>query len=109
MQDSQVQLLRTGLKKYLHPSGILLRVSTYENKLPVLASSIWKWSSCSDQVDIVLLSKFAAKLDVDGATGQSTGCGFVEYDTIEAAEKARKAMHCRFLDRWIISVEPAKE
>ncbi|KAL8121608.1 hypothetical protein AgCh_018370 [Apium graveolens] len=38
-----------------------------------------------------MFSKFAAKLVVAGASGRF---GYVAYDTIEAAEKARKAMDC---------------
>ncbi|XAR68974.1 hypothetical protein NMG60_11000401 [Bertholletia excelsa] len=49
-----------------------------------------------------------AKVVVDRATGRSKGFGFVTYATIEEAEKARQEMHAKFLDGWVIFVDPAK-
>ncbi|XP_021743155.1 organelle RRM domain-containing protein 2, mitochondrial [Chenopodium quinoa] len=49
-----------------------------------------------------------AKIIVDRPTGKSKGFGFVTYATIEEAEKAREAMNAKFLDGWVIFVDPAK-
>ncbi|KAL8125874.1 hypothetical protein AgCh_013250 [Apium graveolens] len=49
-----------------------------------------------------------AKVIVDRACGRSKGFGFVTYDTIEEAEKAREGMNAKFLDGWVIFVDPAK-
>ncbi|KAB1224037.1 Glycine-rich RNA-binding protein 6, mitochondrial [Morella rubra] len=57
-------------------------------------------------------SSFGQLLDVkvitDRATGRSKGFGFVTYTTIEEAEKAREGMNAKFLDGWVIFVDPAK-
>ena len=50
----------------------------------------------------------AAKVITDRATGRSKGFGFVTYATIEEAEKAREGMNAKFLDGWVIFVDPAK-
>lgn len=50
----------------------------------------------------------AAKVITDRATGRSKGFGFVSYATIEEAEKAREGMNAKFLDGWVIFVDPAK-
>ncbi|XP_059296389.1 organelle RRM domain-containing protein 2, mitochondrial [Lycium ferocissimum] len=49
-----------------------------------------------------------AKVITDRATGRSKGFGFVSYATIEEAEKAREGMNAKFLDGWVIFVDPAK-
>ncbi|CAK9147245.1 unnamed protein product [Ilex paraguariensis] len=49
-----------------------------------------------------------AKVIVDRASGRSKGFGFVTYETIEAAEKAREGMNAKFLDGWVIFVDPAR-
>lgn len=49
-----------------------------------------------------------AKVITDRATGRSKGFGFVAYETIEEAEKAREGMNAKFLDGWVIFVDPAK-
>ncbi|MCD7453955.1 hypothetical protein HAX54_022767 [Datura stramonium] len=49
-----------------------------------------------------------AKVITDRATGRSKGFGFVTYETIEEAEKAREGMNAKFLDGWVIFVDPAK-
>ncbi|KAA8518872.1 hypothetical protein F0562_016354 [Nyssa sinensis] len=49
-----------------------------------------------------------AKVIVDRASGRSKGFGFVTYATIEEAEKAREGMNAKFLDGWVIFVDPAK-
>ncbi|CAN4118321.1 unnamed protein product [Withania somnifera] len=36
------------------------------------------------------------------------GFGFVSYETIEEAEKAPEGMNAKFLDGWVIFVDPAK-
>ena len=51
---------------------------------------------------------FAVKVITDRATGRSKGFGFVTYETIEEAEKARQEMSGKFLDGWVIFVDPAK-
>ncbi|CDP06644.1 unnamed protein product [Coffea canephora] len=48
------------------------------------------------------------KVITDRATGRSKGFGFVTYETIEEAEKARQEMSGKFLDGWVIFVDPAK-
>ena len=50
----------------------------------------------------------AAKVITDRATGRSKGFGFVTYATIEEADKARDGMNAKFLDGWVIFVDPAK-
>ncbi|KAG2690475.1 hypothetical protein I3760_09G188500 [Carya illinoinensis] len=49
-----------------------------------------------------------AKVIADRATGRSKGFGFVTYASIEEAEKAREGMNAKFLDGWVIFVDPAK-
>ncbi|KAF5476016.1 hypothetical protein F2P56_007763 [Juglans regia] len=49
-----------------------------------------------------------AKVIADRATGRSKGFGFVTYKSIEEAEKAREGMNAKFLDGWVIFVDPAK-
>ncbi|KDP35596.1 hypothetical protein JCGZ_09034 [Jatropha curcas] len=49
-----------------------------------------------------------AKVVVDRASGRSRGFGFVSYTTIEEAEKARENMNAKYLDGWVIFVDPAK-
>ncbi|XP_010260092.1 PREDICTED: glycine-rich RNA-binding protein 6, mitochondrial [Nelumbo nucifera] len=49
-----------------------------------------------------------AKVIADRVSGRSKGFGFVTYATIEDAEKAREGMNAKFLDGWVIFVDPAK-
>ncbi|CAH9125152.1 unnamed protein product [Cuscuta epithymum] len=49
-----------------------------------------------------------AKVITDRATGRSKGFGFVTYETIEEAQKAREEMNAKYLDGWVIFVDPAK-
>ncbi|KAF8043172.1 hypothetical protein BT93_A1497 [Corymbia citriodora subsp. variegata] len=49
-----------------------------------------------------------AKIITDRMSGRSKGFGFVTYETIEEAEKAREGMNAKFLDGWVIFVDPAK-
>ncbi|OIT24539.1 PREDICTED: glycine-rich RNA-binding protein 6, mitochondrial [Nicotiana attenuata] len=49
-----------------------------------------------------------AKVITDRATGRSKGFGFVSYETVEEAEKAREGMNAKFLDGWVIFVDPAR-
>lgn len=49
-----------------------------------------------------------AKVVADRATGKSKGFGFITYKTIEEAEKAREEMNAKFIDGWVIFVDPAK-
>ncbi|KAK9140951.1 hypothetical protein Scep_010632 [Stephania cephalantha] len=49
-----------------------------------------------------------AKVIVDRVSGRSKGFGFVTYATIEEAEQAQKGMNAKFLDGWVIFVDPAK-
>ncbi|CAN1304391.1 Organelle RRM domain-containing protein 2, mitochondrial, partial [Linum perenne] len=49
-----------------------------------------------------------AKVIIDRASGRSKGFGFVTYETIEEAEKAKLEMNAKFLDGWVIFVDPAK-
>lgn len=51
---------------------------------------------------------FAAKVITDRVSGRSKGFGFVTYTTLEEAEKAREGMNAKFLDGWVIFVDPAK-
>lgn len=50
----------------------------------------------------------AAKIIIDRGSGKSRGFAFVTYDTVEEAEKAREGMNAKFLDGWVIFVDPAK-
>ena len=45
---------------------------------------------------------------MDRATQRSKGFAFVTYASIEEAEKAREGMNAKFLDGWVIFVDPAK-
>ncbi|PSS23746.1 Glycine-rich RNA-binding protein [Actinidia chinensis var. chinensis] len=49
-----------------------------------------------------------AKVVMDRVSGRSKGFAFVTYATIEEAEQARKEMNAKFLDGWVIFVDPAK-
>ncbi|KAJ7977089.1 Glycine-rich RNA-binding protein [Quillaja saponaria] len=49
-----------------------------------------------------------AKVITDRMSGRSKGFGFVTYKTIEDALKAREGMNAKFLDGWVIFVDPAK-
>ncbi|KAG0450769.1 hypothetical protein HPP92_026570 [Vanilla planifolia] len=49
-----------------------------------------------------------AKVITDRVSGRSKGFGFVTYATVEEADKARYAMNAKFLDGWVIFVDPAK-
>ncbi|RAL51454.1 unnamed protein product [Cuscuta campestris] len=49
-----------------------------------------------------------AKVVTDRATGRSKGFGFVTYETIEEAQKAREGLNAKYLDGWVIFVDPAK-
>ncbi|KAK2418008.1 hypothetical protein P8452_62319 [Trifolium repens] len=49
-----------------------------------------------------------AKVIMDRASGRSKGFAFVSYATVEEAEKAREGMNAKFLDGWVIFVDPAK-
>ncbi|KAJ8754144.1 hypothetical protein K2173_002043 [Erythroxylum novogranatense] len=49
-----------------------------------------------------------AKVITDRPTGRSKGFGFVTYTNMEEAEKAREGMNAKFLDGWVIIVDPAK-
>ena len=44
----------------------------------------------------------------DRETGRSKGFGFVTYATIQDAEKAKEGMNAKFLDGWVIFVDPAR-
>ncbi|CAL5194972.1 unnamed protein product [Lathyrus oleraceus] len=49
-----------------------------------------------------------AKVIIDRASGRSKGFAFVSYATVEEADKAREGMNAKFLDGWVIFVDPAK-
>ncbi|XP_076955056.1 organelle RRM domain-containing protein 2, mitochondrial-like isoform X1 [Bidens hawaiensis] len=49
-----------------------------------------------------------SKVIMDRATQRSKGFAFVTYASIEEAEKAREGMNAKFLDGWVIFVDPAK-
>ncbi|CAB4284456.1 unnamed protein product [Prunus armeniaca] len=49
-----------------------------------------------------------AKVVIDRASGRSKGFGFITYTSIEEAEQARQGMNAKFLDGWVIFVDPAK-
>ncbi|XP_011094828.1 glycine-rich RNA-binding protein 6, mitochondrial [Sesamum indicum] len=49
-----------------------------------------------------------AKVIIDRGSGRSKGFGFVTYETVEEAEKAREGMNAKFLDGWVIFVDPAR-
>ncbi|XP_054783710.1 organelle RRM domain-containing protein 2, mitochondrial [Prosopis cineraria] len=49
-----------------------------------------------------------AKVITDRISGRSKGFGFVTYANIEDAEKAKEGMNAKFLDGWVIFVDPAK-
>ncbi|PWA92702.1 RNA-binding (RRM/RBD/RNP motifs) family protein [Artemisia annua] len=49
-----------------------------------------------------------SKVIMDRPTQRSKGFAFVTYASIEEAEKAREGMNAKFLDGWVIFVDPAK-
>ncbi|PIA53025.1 hypothetical protein AQUCO_01000710v1 [Aquilegia coerulea] len=49
-----------------------------------------------------------ANVVTDRASGRSKGFAFVRYASIEEAEKAREGMNAKYLDGWVIFVDPAK-
>ncbi|AEC09410.1 putative RNA recognition motif domain, nucleotide-binding alpha-beta plait domain superfamily [Arabidopsis thaliana] len=49
-----------------------------------------------------------ARVITDRDSGRSKGFGFVTYATIEDAEKAKAEMNAKFLDGWVIFVDPAR-
>ncbi|GAV62692.1 RRM_1 domain-containing protein [Cephalotus follicularis] len=49
-----------------------------------------------------------SKVITDRVTGSSKGFGFVTYATVEEAERAKEGMNAKFLDGWVIFVDPAK-
>ncbi|XP_078445339.1 RNA-binding (RRM/RBD/RNP motifs) family protein [Wolffia australiana] len=49
-----------------------------------------------------------AKVIMDRVTGRSKGFGFVRYATVDEACSAREGMNAKFLDGWVIFVDPAK-
>ncbi|XP_028758215.1 organelle RRM domain-containing protein 2, mitochondrial [Neltuma alba] len=49
-----------------------------------------------------------AKIITDRISGRSKGFGFVSYANIDDAEKAKEGMNAKFLDGWVIFVDPAK-
>ncbi|KAK6942932.1 RNA recognition motif domain [Dillenia turbinata] len=51
---------------------------------------------------------FESKVITDRMSGRSKGFGFITYETVEEAEKAREQMNAKFLDGWVIFVDPAK-
>lgn len=51
----------------------------------------------------------AAKVITDRVSGRSKGFGFVRYASLEEAETARQEMNAKFLDGWVIFVDPAKQ
>ncbi|XP_024003988.1 organelle RRM domain-containing protein 2, mitochondrial isoform X1 [Eutrema salsugineum] len=50
----------------------------------------------------------AARVITDRETGRSKGFAFVTYATIDDAEKAKEGMNAKFLDGWVIFVDPAR-
>ncbi|KAL0375187.1 UNVERIFIED_CONTAM: Organelle RRM domain-containing protein 2, mitochondrial [Sesamum radiatum] len=49
-----------------------------------------------------------AKVIIDRGCGRSKGFGFVTYEIVEEAEKAREGMNAKFLDGWVIFVDQAR-
>ncbi|KAM6575152.1 hypothetical protein CsatA_023479 [Cannabis sativa] len=49
-----------------------------------------------------------AKVITDRVSGRSKGFGFITYTSIEEAENAKEGMNAKFLDGWVIFVDPAK-
>lgn len=49
-----------------------------------------------------------ARVITDRESGRSKGFGFVTYATIQDAEKAKEGMNAKFLDGWVIFVDPAR-
>ncbi|XP_009350094.1 organelle RRM domain-containing protein 2, mitochondrial [Pyrus x bretschneideri] len=49
-----------------------------------------------------------AKVVMDRVSQRSKGFGFITYASVEEAEKAREGMNAKFLDGWVIFVDPAK-
>jgi len=65
-------------------------------------------SSFSSRLIVMCFYYCAAKVVTDRVSGRSKGFGFVRYATIDEAEKARQEMNAKFLDGWVIFVDPAK-
>lgn len=61
----------------------------------------------SSHISLVLFG-VAARVITDRETGRSKGFGFVTYATLEDANKAKEGMNAKFLDGWVIFVDPAR-
>ncbi|XP_042054600.1 organelle RRM domain-containing protein 2, mitochondrial-like [Salvia splendens] len=87
-----------------------------ESTLPTLTSPKLFVSGLSrTTTDDMLYKAFApfgnlreAKVIIDRGSGKSRGFGFVTYDSVEEAEKARSGLNSKYLDGWVIFVDPAK-
>ncbi|CAO2839413.1 unnamed protein product [Amaranthus hypochondriacus] len=87
-----------------------IRLNSTLTSPKLFISGLSKWTT-----DEKLIEAFApfgqlveAKVIVDRPTGISKGFGFVTYATIEQAQLAREQMNAKFLDGWVIFVDPAK-
>ena len=58
-------------------------------------------------VMVMVRGLIAAKVVTDRVSGRSKGFGFITYATIEEAERAQQGMNAKFLDGWVIFVDPA--
>ena len=95
------------------PFGRLLEGTklSFKYLVDICSSSSQKKEICSSFSSLLIVMCFyycAAKVVTDRVSGRSKGFGFVRYATIEEAEKAWQEMNAKFLDGWVIFVDPAK-
>lgn len=88
----------------------------HSSTLPTLTSPKLFISGISkNTTDESLFNAFApfgrlldSKVIMDRGSGKPKGFGFITYETVEDAEKAREEMNAKYLDGWVIFVDPAR-
>ncbi|KAG2552856.1 hypothetical protein PVAP13_9KG496200 [Panicum virgatum] len=92
------------------PSSIFSDDAEVANVPPLTTPKLFVSGLSRLTTDEKLQGAFApfAKVVTDRVSGRSKGFGFVRYATIDEAEKARQEMNAKFLDGWVIFVDPAK-
>ncbi|BAT85631.1 hypothetical protein VIGAN_04320000 [Vigna angularis var. angularis] len=106
----------SGLQRLLHQSPLLhshhasIRLASTLTSPKLFVSGLSRLTT--DEKLKEAFSSFGqlveAKVITDRASGRSKGFAFVTYTTIEEAEKASEGMNAKFLDGWVIFVDPAK-
>ncbi|VAI06816.1 hypothetical protein VPH35_073565 [Triticum aestivum] len=123
LSSSRSSVLRAAFSSSTAPSPILPPPSTIfgddtevANVPPLTTPKLFVSGLSRLTTDEKLKSAFApfgqlleAKVITDRVSGRSKGFGFVRYASLEEAETARQEMNAKFLDGWVIFVDPAKQ